>query len=174
MAPWPQQTCPSCMPGLSAPLPLTRPAGEASGGLPPPAASQACRHLGAASPPRRGRRKRRQPRLRTQPARSSAWSALSEKQRTGSPQGDPPGEVMDRTGQPCSAPRCPVSRTVPREGAGGPVRGLAVPWNYRNRFLHATSDLFLEDFMSDALLGDSGSAVNFILTTMHVSEGGRE
>lgn len=81
---------------------------------------------------------------------------------------------MDRTGQPCSAPRCPVSRTVPREGAGGPVRGLAVPWNYRNRFLHATSDLFLEDFMSDALLGDSGSAVNLILTTMHVSEGGRE
>lgn len=35
-APWPQQTCPSCMLGLSAPLPLTRPAGEASGGPPPP------------------------------------------------------------------------------------------------------------------------------------------
>lgn len=48
-APWPQQTCPSCMPGLSAPLPLTRPAGEASGGL-PPAASQACRPSGGCFP----------------------------------------------------------------------------------------------------------------------------
>lgn len=161
------------MPGLSAPLPLTRPAGEASGGL-PPAASQACRPSGGCFPSPEG------------PAEASPAEAphaastffrvvgsLGKTEDRQSPRGPTRGgDGQDRSALLCPALPCEQDRAT--EGAGGPVRGLTIPWNYRNRFLHATSDLFLEDFMSDALLGDSGSAVNFILTTMHVSEGGRE
>lgn len=121
--------CPSCVLGLSASLRLPRPARAASGDL-HPAASRACWPSGAASPPWRGRSSIAARGPGCSHARLFAastffrMSAVLQKQETSSPQGDPPGAVMDRTCQPCSALHCPAEQD---RATGGGRRALQGP-----------------------------------------------
>lgn len=153
---------PSCVLGLSASLRLPRPAREASSNL-HPAASRAYWPSGAASPPWRGRASiaaRGPGRSHAGPfAASTFFRMVGSLGKTGDKQ-SPRGPARGGDGQDLSALLCPAlpCRAGPchRRGPEGPSGALLFPGITETGFYLQTSDLFLEDFMSGALLGDSG------------------